>query len=182
MLLVMEPIEPIFYVALIVVPLLGLFFGVLVFVSPPAFLRFGVWWGKKLRLNPPEIQWKGDFYWSWRLAGLIIAAFSGFAASKAISLLRNPSARRRIEAVQPPMLATGPNWFGIGSGLLMFLAGLALLVRPQILARWRSRWMPYLTFGQEAPGMENFLTRMFGVLWMVGGAAAILFSLGLAGK
>ena len=166
-----------FYLGALVVALFILFEGSLLLISPTRFLRFGIWVGRVSGTRPPEFEWKHGLYLGWRFAGLCITAFGAFIAWGTIRHLLDIL---NGTAGKPPSISSSPvesrpNLFLLSVGLVMFIMGVVLFLKPQALSRWRGAFMPYLVVRDQSSPKRIFLTRMFGILWMLGGIAAILF-------
>ena len=156
----------------LLVPIVLMFFGTLLAISPQKFLRFGLAVGRLMGMSPVTIVWKPGFYLSWRIAGLIPAVFGFFFARFVILEVLKTG---HMPAVALPTLiqSPGPQWFTFVLGIAFLSGGLSLVLRPDLLVRWRARFVPYITVENENIREGRLRTRLLGTLWVFAGLAAI---------
>lgn len=156
----------------LLVPIVLMFFGTLLAVSPQKFVRFGLAVGRLMGMSPVTIVWKRGYYLSWRIAGLVPAVFGFFFARFVILEVLKTG---HMPELAPPtsIQSPGPQLFTLALGIVFLSGGTLLALRPGLLGRWRARFFPYVTVENENIREGLLLTRLFGALWAFCGLAAI---------
>ncbi len=159
------------YLLFFFVSLVLLLNGLLMLVSPQNSLKLVAWLSRVYGSSKPNPNWKAGLDLQRRLAGLGMALGGFFLAAIAISFLLHPAPAQ--QGLTQPVEQVAPDWHSFGVGLVAFVGGLYVLIKPQRIVHWSARRMPHLVVPESTLRTWGLLVRVMGAMAIVGGIVAL---------